>query len=206
MKYFKGHTTYFSKILKENYTAQQRDYAFEALSTLFSETLPSQVVEIGTSFGGTTQFIREKLNDLELTNSYVLSYDVTEKKWYDKQRQTGIDIKVENIFSKSYKELISPDKIREVIQREGTTIVLCDGGSKVNEFNLLSQFLKTGDIIMAHDFIDTLENFNKNYYGKIWNWREIGIEDIQVTCDTYNLIPYMQDTFNEAVWACRIKQ
>ena len=33
-----------------------------------------------------------------------------------------------------------------------------------------------------------------------------GIEDIQVTCDTYNLIPYMQDTFNEAVWACRIKQ
>lgn len=206
MGYFKGHTSYFSKILKENYTAQQRDYAFEALSILFSKTLPSQVIEIGTSFGGTTQFIREELNELGLADSYVLSYDVTEKKWYDKQRQTGIDIKVENIFSRSYKEIIKPDEIKEAIQRDGTTIVLCDGGSKVNEFNLLAQFLKPGDIIMAHDFIDTLDNFKENYYDKIWNWREIGIEDIQHTCDVYNLIPFMQDIFNEAVWACRIKQ
>jgi cephalosporin hydroxylase len=205
MGYFKGHTTYHSTILKEGYTAQQRYYAFSAFGELFKKTVPSRVLEIGTSFGGTTQFIREKLNELHLESSEVRSYDVNEKKWYDKQRNTGIDIRIENIFSKSYKELINPDDVKEFIAREGTTIVLCDGGSKKDEFRLLAQFLKRGDIIMAHDYIDTQENFTENYYDKIWNWREIGIEHIQPVCDEYSLVPFMQEEFNEAVWACRKK-
>jgi len=205
MGHFRGHTSYYSEILKGNFTAQQRDYAFDVLGELFEDKRPSQVLEIGTSFGGTTQFIREKLNSIELGNSVVRSYDVNEQKWYNQQRETGIDIRVENVFSHSYKELSKPQDVEEFITREGTTIVLCDGGSKVNEFRLLAPFLKTGDIIMAHDYIDTRENFIENYFDKIWNWREIGIEDIQDVCDTYNLVPYMQEKFNEAVWACRIK-
>lgn len=49
--------------------------------------------------------------------------------------------------------------VESFIKREGTTLILCDGGSKINEFNILSKYLKSGDIIMAHDYVDTKENF-----------------------------------------------
>jgi len=175
------------------------------LTELFRLVRPRRVLEIGTSYGGTTQFIRETLNSLDLNDTIVRSYDVLERSWFDKQRNTGIDIRIENIFTHSYKELKQPTEIDEFIREDGVTVVLCDGGSKKNEFRLLSQFLKSEDIIMAHDYIDTRQNFEEDYYNKIWNWREIGDEDIQETCSRYNLVPFMQEEFNKAVWACRKK-
>ena len=83
---------------------------------------------------------------------------------------------------------------------------MCDGGSKINEFNLLSKYLKSGDIIMAHDYVDTKENFLKNYKNKIWNLREIGDEHIKNTCEKYNLKSYMKETFDKVVWVCKIKE
>jgi hypothetical protein len=32
---------------------------------------------------------------------------------------------------------------------------------------------------MAHDYVDTKENFLENYKDKIWNWREIGDDHIR---------------------------
>ena len=66
--------------------------------------------------------------------------------------------------------------------------------------------MKVGDIIMAHDYVDTKENFIENYKNKIWNWREIGDEHIDSTCDRYNLVNYMKETFDPAVWVCKIKE
>jgi len=121
-------------------------------------------------------------------------------------RKRNIEIIIENIFSKSYKEIEKPEMVESFIKREGTTLILCDGGSKINEFNLLSKYLKSGDIIMAHDYVDTNENFLKNYKNKIWNWREIGDEHIKNTCEKYNLKSYMKETFDKVVWVCKIKE
>lgn len=121
-------------------------------------------------------------------------------------RSANIEVIIENIFSKSYREIEKPEFVNDFIQSEGTTIVLCDGGSKINEFKTLAEYLKVGDIIMAHDYVDTKENFIENYKNKIWNWREIGDEHIDSTCDRYNLVNYMKETFDPAVWVCKIKE
>lgn len=205
MSHLNGHFAYSSNTLKENLTSQQLEYAFVAFEKLFVEIKPSRILEIGTSFGGTTQFFRDKLIELELQDTVVRSYDIIEREYFGRMKNTGIDIRIENIFTDSYQDLKNPNLIKEFIHQEGTTLVVCDGGSKKNEFRLLAPLLKKGDIIMAHDYVDTYKNFEDNYKDKIWNWREIGEEDIQEICLTYNLVPFMQDVFSKAVWACRRK-
>ena len=65
--------------------------------------------------------------------------------------------------------------------------------------------LKDGDFIMAHDYIDNYQNFVDNYYGKIWNWYEIGDNNIQEACDRNNLKQYNKEIFDSVVWVCKTK-
>jgi hypothetical protein len=101
--------------------------------------------------------------------------------------------------------LEKPEFIKDFIQSEGTTLVLCDGGNKISEFNLISPLLKEGDIIMAHDYIDTIENFEQNFKNKIWNWCEIKESDISEISEKENLVPFYQEHFNKVVWVCKQK-
>jgi cephalosporin hydroxylase len=206
MENLKGHTTYHPKTIQRfALTSQQRPYAFKAFAILLEQVRPSQIFEIGTAGGGTIMCIRETLDELGLQETKIKSFEVREQKWYPRMREAGIDIVIDNIFDKSYRNLAKPDIAKNFIQQEGTTLVLCDGGSKINEFNLLSDFLKPGDIIMAHDYIDTKENFINNYKDKIWNWREIGDEHIDPPSLRNGLTPFLKDVFDQAVWACRKK-
>jgi len=202
----KGHTSYRSERYGWNLTTQQNPNMFGAFRQLLETVRPSQILEIGTAGGGTTQFIRDVLDEIGLESTRIRSFEVKEKKWYPDMRSANIEIIIENIFSKSYREIEKPEFVNDFIQSEGTTIVLCDGGSKINEFKTLAEYLKVGDIIMAHDYVDTKENFIENYKNKIWNWREIGDEHIDSTCDRYNLVNYMKETFDPAVWVCKIKE
>jgi len=192
----KGHTSYISKITPNfRLTMQQKPEVSGAFEKLLKEIKPKQIVEIGTAGGGTTLSIRETLDEIGLEKTDIKSFEVKEHKWFPEMRKRNIEIIVENIFSHSYKEIEKPEMVESFIGREGTTLVLCDGGSKVNEFIILSKYLKSGDIIMAHDYVDTKENFLENYRDKIWNWREIGEEDIKETCEKYNLKSFMKETF-----------
>ena len=203
----KGHTSYISKSTHNlKLTMQQKPEIGDAFEKLLTEIKPKQILEIGTAGGGTTLLIRETLDEIGLKETNIKSFDIKEHKWFPKMRKKNIEVITENIFSKSYKELEKPKMVESFIKREGTTLILCDGGSKINEFNILSKFLKSGDIIMAHDYIDTKENFLKNYKNKIWNWREIGDEHIKNTCEKYNLKNYMKETFDKVVWVCKIKE
>jgi cephalosporin hydroxylase len=202
----KGHLIYTSPKHKMNLTSQQNVDMFESFKKLLQDYKPKNVLEIGTAGGGTIQFIRDYLDEIGLEDSKIRSFDVREQKWYEDMRNTNIEIIIDNIFTYSYKEIEKPEFVGNYIKSEGPTLVLCDGGSKINEFKLLSQYLKVGDVIMAHDYVDTEKNFLENYKDKIWNWREIGDEHIQETCETYNLKPFLQEHFSKAVWVCKIKQ
>ena len=203
----KGHTSYTSKLTPNfSLTMQQRPEISDAFEKLLTKIKPKQIIEIGTAGGGTTLSIRETLDEIGLSDTNIKSFEVKEHKWFSEMRKRNIEIIIENIFSKSYKEIEKPEMVESFIKREGTTLILCDGGSKINEFNLLSKYLKSGDIIMAHDYVDTKENFLKNYKNKIWNWREIGDEHIKNTCEKYNLKSYMKETFDKVVWVCKIKE
>lgn len=177
---------------------------------LLSQIEPKQVLEIGTADGGLTILLRNLLDNINLVDTTLRTYDINkdfDRSKLQKQIDSGsrIELKLKNIFDSDYESLVEKDEIKEFIQRPGTSIVICDGGSKKNEFRLLAPFLKPGDIIMAHDYAPNEEYFLEFIDGKIWNWFEIQDSHIESIVVKYNLQPYMQEEMQKVVWVCKIK-
>ena len=172
---------------------------------LLQETKPKRILEIGTAYGGLTLLIRDILDELKLFDTQIRTYDILESTDL-KSKKRNIEVIHQNIFTYPYDELIDESVVRNFISQDGTTIVLCDGGSKKNEFKLLSKFLKKGDIIMAHDYAPNQEYFDNHIKGKIWNWLEIQDFDINECCERYHLKPFMEEEFRSVVWVGKIKQ
>jgi len=171
---------------------------------LFDNTRPSRIIEIGTAAGGLTLLLRDILDLVGLTTTTFITYDVIDSplKSKIKENNKNITFYQKDLFSGDYQKLIEEDYIKEQIQGEGTTILLCDGGCKSREFNLLSHLLKPGDIIMAHDYAVDAETFSQKILNKIWYWHEIKYADIEGSCQAFNLVPFMADDFEKVVWAC----
>lgn len=168
---------------------------------------PQQVIEIGTSQGGLTMLIRDTLNNAGLINTTLTTYDIIENK-NDKLKNTANIVSItKNIFkNENGKYNLICDEVKNNMVNGGRAIIFIDGGNKKAEFNCLAEFIKTGDVILAHDYIDTKENFILKYKDKIWNWCEVTEEDIKDSCIRYGLQPYLQEDMEKVVWACRIKQ
>jgi tRNA A58 N-methylase Trm61 len=183
--------------------AQQNPHAFEVFYNFLEKEKPKRIIEIGTALGGFTMFLKLSCNELGL-NTEIVTYDINGRHGYKLLREVGVDVRIENIFYEDYKE-VKQDVIN-YIQEEGVTAVLCDGGYKIGEFNLLSQFLKKGDFIMAHDYAESEKTFVDKIDKKYWNWLEIQDTDIKESVDRYNLISYNKEDFDKAVWVCKVKE
>jgi cephalosporin hydroxylase len=183
--------------------AQQYHGVYEVFYEFIKNTKPKRILEIGTALGGFTQFLRMVCDHIKL-DTKILSYDINSRPWYSDMIKNNIDVRVEDVFSNNYTEV--NDFVKNFIKEDGVTLVLCDGGNKIGEFNLLSNFIKSGDFIMAHDYAHDKEVFNKNINGKIWNWLEIQESDITQSCQNNNLISYMNEEFSSVVWVCKIKE
>ena len=92
-----------------------------------------------------------------------------------------------------------------LINSYGTTIVLCDGGNKVKEFQTFAPLIKQYDFIMGHDYAKDLNFFNTHINQKIWNWFELSGEDVQDAIIDNNLQYFMNDDFSKIVWLCTQK-
>ncbi len=182
--------------------AQQNYNAFEVFYNFIKETQPKRILEIGTSNGGFTQFLKYSCDRLGL-NTHVVSLDIHEKSWYSDITNMGVDLRIENIFKDNYQDI--PQNYKDLIQEEGVTIILCDGGDKVREFNLLSKFMKSGDYILGHDYAYNREKFEKDIYMKIWNWHELSESDIETCSQENNLTDYNREIFESVVWVCKKK-
>lgn len=204
MKDVKGWYTYRDTTILQHY-----DIA-EKLSALFKEVKPARVLEIGTSYGGLTILIRDTLDELNFSLTDLRSYDIMETSRHflleDINKGKKIDFRIENIFNHMYDQLLNETEIPNYIQQNGCSIIMCDGGSKKNEFNILSKYLKSGDIIMAHDYSPSEEYFQNFIFEKIWNWHEIKDSDVQESVEKYSLKPFMQEEFQKVVWLCKIKE
>jgi predicted O-methyltransferase YrrM len=177
---------------------------------LISQIKPKQILEIGTFAGGLTLILRDLLDENGLTDSELLTYDVNSPNYLIEQvGEKKIEIKVKNLFSDDYQSFRSEEEMNEIsnfIQKNGQTIVLCDGGSKKTEFNIIAPLLKEGDIIMAHDYCYDGVVFENKIKGKYWNWLEINNSDIEQSCLVNNLVDYLEDDFDKVAWACKIKR
>lgn len=200
-KQISGFTVYKGIMLQ-----QHEDYHIP-FTKLLETTKPTRILEIGTGAGGLTLFLRNKLNELGLKDTYLKSYDVNNTTFDANLHDlTNLELSKENLFGGGNEFILErKDLIEPYIQSEGLTIVMCDGGNKIKEFNQISPLLKKGDIIMAHDYCDNSELFESEYKDKIWNWCEIQDKDIKDVCVQENLGDFMKEDFNKVVWVCKIK-
>lgn len=188
----------------QGHQCSQSHHAFEVFCKFMQTINPSRIIEIGTAAGGFTMFLKWCANELDL-NTNVISYDI-HKPWTS---QSLLDYDID-FRHHSWHTESSPHKATEeivnLIQSPGQTLLLCDGGNKIFEFNTLAPFLKSGDIIMAHDYAYDQEKFKNSIYNKIWNWHEISNSDISEISTQENLHPVMQEDFDRCVWVCKTKK
>jgi hypothetical protein len=176
---------------------------------LINRIKPSRVLEIGTFHGGLTLIIRDILNENGLSDSDVLTYDVNHPAFVLAELcKYDVIVKTVNLFNETYSDFRDSNAENELssfIKNDGVTLVLCDGGSKKNEFNIISKLLKQGDFIMAHDYAYSQDYFVKNIKYKYWNWCEIENSDIIDSIVANGLHSYMEEDFNKVGWTCKIK-
>lgn len=187
-------------------TMQHRK-AFEIFELFLAQVRPARILEIGTSHGGLTLFIRHTLNKLGLNNSLIKTFDVNRfTSHFILMNESNLEIVYDNIFSDDYNSIINTDQITNFISNDGPNIILCDGGNKIKEFNLLAPLLNSNDFILAHDYCSSLEVFKDKIMNKIWCWHEIQDSDILNACETFGLEPYMEQAFSDIVWVCKKKK
>ena len=116
------------------------------------------------------------------------------------------EVIIKNLFDADYSRLEESKLVQDYVQSLGVSLVLCDGGNKKMEFNIISPLLKEGDFIMAHDYAPNSEYFEKHIKGKIWDWFEIEDSHVEQACKDNNLASYDQQNFAEVVWLCRRKR
>jgi cephalosporin hydroxylase len=184
------------------HTAQQSHNAYQVFYDFISEVKPKRILEIGTALGGFTEFLKILSDELNL-NINILSYDISERPWYNQMIEKGIDVRVENIFNEDWSN-VKQDVI-DFVQQDGVTIVLCDGGWKIGEFKIFSKLIKDGDYILAHDYSYDKVTYENEIKNKIWNWCEITESDIESPVIENNLKSYQPDKFSKAVWVCKVK-
>jgi len=107
----------------------------------------------------------------------------------------------------------SIQNIKNLINSKGKTLILCDGGNKINEFNLYCKFLKKDDVIMVHDFSDSPNEQEKwNIIRKKvseldggFSKPEATYEDIKNSVVENNLEKFMYTEFLQCFWGSFIK-
>lgn len=187
-------------------TTSQNPKVEGVLRDFLRSVRPVRVIEIGTFCGGLTLMLRDLLNELHMNDTLIYTYDPEKEPDIFKQGPIeGITYSNVNMFSYSYDKL-ADYSIVELVTLPGRTVIFCDGGSKKNEFRILSPHLKTGDIILAHDYAPNQEYFETHMKDKIWNWMEISDEHINGPCGENGLTPFWQEQFINVAWCSRIKQ
>lgn len=210
MSVIPGWFGYKCKLDNQVATAMQVQGVENAFNKLFQLHKFNQVLEIGTASGGTTLIVRDAMNEHGMRDSIIRTYDTNTS---DKNLQSyiskgeKIEFLNDNLFDSSGTKIKSDSaEPKNFIQRPGKTLVLCDGGGKRFELPSISPFLKSGDIIMAHDYAKDSEYFRANIENKIWNWHEISDAHISHSMQKYNLFKIMEQDFDSVVWVCLQKK
>lgn len=150
----------------------------------------STIIEIGFDRGALSSWLYQNKNK----NTKLVSYDIS----FDSKEinDDNIDFRLGDCFNQ---EII--DEIKSLIQLPGKTLVLCDGGNKEKEFALYSAFLKSGDVIMLHDYAHSSEDYERVLSETGWLTNaESKFENIQQSIKSCSLIPYHYDMFKDALW------
>lgn len=175
----------------------------KVFSQLLEKLRPRRIVEIGTFKGGLTVLLGlyGHLHNCVVStfdNERARTFDTSKVPW-DTFLCLGIDYYNWDVFEREH-------GVAEIITLPGTTLLLCDGGDKPREFNTFAKYLKPGDVIMAHDYSHTVDDYEKNQK-KRWRWaHEIMFHHVAGAVKEHGLKPHpMHEEFYREAWLCMVK-
>lgn len=200
-----GKYTYRNKDLVIPVRTQQNQYFLDKLEQIILSVNPERIVEIGTARGGVTLAMSDILNKNNLGNTKIKTFDISMRNHLKNVKIPNIEFYVGNIFRYQDESLIEEEEITNFISKDHTNLFLCDGGYKVKEFITLCPYLRSGDVIMLHDYAPNKEIFESEYKDKIWNWMEVTDQDILPCIEKYNLSYYRMDLIKLSAWVALIK-
>jgi 23S rRNA U2552 (ribose-2'-O)-methylase RlmE/FtsJ len=154
------------------------------------------IVEIGFDRGALSLWLHKNKN----RNAKLVAYDISfrGKEIYDE----SIDFRQGDCFDESI-----INEIKMMIERSKKALILCDGGAKEREFEVYSRFLRSGDVIMLHDYAHNDDDYNLICSELDWKTAaESKFENIQNAIESNNLIPYKYDAFKAVLWGSFIKK
>ncbi len=149
------------------------------------------IIELGTDYGGLTNAIADNtVSNYATIHTFDINSDRFINYWPEKIVFHCIDI------------YANFEYILKLIKRQ-RVLVLCDGGNKPLEFQTIAPHLKTGDVIMAHDYFANKEEFAKSKESGGWAWWEFADSSYNINeADWFEPIT----TFKNYVWFIREKK
>jgi hypothetical protein len=149
---------------------------------------PRRVIEIGTCKGGLSSLLSGVLA------MYGAEFHTMDVRAGGQENQYPLYGKSEFYQWDCFQHI---SEIRQLIQRPGKTFLLCDGGNKAKEFNTFAHFLKPGDVIAGHDYVDeTIHGFTPTF----WGCCELRMCDVIDTIKELKLFGYEQNWFKYSAW------
>lgn len=181
----------------------------DAFRKLLRAKKPQRIVEIGTEWGGLTLMLQDLLIELGLNGTVIRTYDIKDPKFLLEHEDLTDSIQIikKDLFEYNPFRLReeSIKELEDFLSDSKNNLILCDGGNKIEEFKVISDIIKEGDVIMAHDYVKDAETFKKDFVNKIWDWHEVQDSDIAEAVEKNKLKPYLDEEFSKVVWVCKTK-
>lgn len=179
---------------------QQTPETIITLNKLLNNFQPSRIIELGTGLGGLTVLFGIWANTHDC-RVYSCDVHIRDYKALALIEKLGVKFHEWDIYQ-SHDEYEIGSLIR---WSNGPVLLMCDAADKPRSFNLYAQYLRSGDVIMAHDYYINEDDFKKYFHG--YTAFETSEDSIKESYDKYNLIEHsLQKEFRQSGWCIRIKQ
>lgn len=177
--------------------AAQTPKVFDVFSQIIKDF--DLIIEIGTYKGAFSVWIHKNKKE----NCNFITYDINPNEiQIPEEYKKLIDVRIANCFSEEEKL-----KIKNLIANSGKTLFLCDGGNKIEEFRIYSEFLKKGDVIMLHDYADNPISFIEIANKNLWPAKaESSLTEIGDCVVKNKLQKFMYESFTDIFWGAFIKE
>lgn len=171
-------------------SAQQHPAALSTFEALLAQHTFDRIIEIGTAAGGLAWWFRHN------TESTVITYDINVQAFYAAMTKCGIDVRApQDVFDPKVQATLV-----ETIQAPGRVLLLCDGGNKPREVNTFADHLKSGDVIMGHDYCPNVETYREKGFCNVWPWWELRDRDVNPAIVRNGLLPFHAPEMGAVAW------
>jgi len=147
------------------------------------------VIEIGSGNGVFSIYFAKMCNE---SGSSFCTYDI--KNFKDKET-----IKMLNeLNAKIYiRDADKCKKIEPLVKEDGRCLILNDGAYKVPQIARFGKIMKSGDIIISHDYYKDEDTSRGG---------TVVPKDFSSTIKEYNLKVIYEDLFDDYLWVCMVKE